>query len=347
MRPPLGGENPPRTRDLTSAPCAARPTSFFLCSESDLNAGSPATSPPRRPSVHAKGPTTELLKELAARPEPTTSTTASSPAKHSKPSSSANTLSQPVTPLMSGNLGSGLASTPTSISLHSMADSDDEAVVDDAAQSDTEGPIRAQEPVDPPGPSAPQLIMPSLTIPKRRPFTDKGRQMGRFKILIAGREGKHSGSENRSFVANRKPTGAGKSSLIRAVAQACDDIVHIDDIPQKRRQKEAVVVQASTKPLPMWWDELDESPKLRKRRSSDDTVLDRNICFIDTPNFSSAVEYISSMLLRNVSISEENETDLFAVLAGNGGFQVDVVLYLFADGEHIPHPYAKTPFANK
>lgn len=34
--------------------------------------------------------------------------------------------------------------------------------------------------------SAPQLVMPSIKMPSRRPFTDRGKNMGRLKILIAG-----------------------------------------------------------------------------------------------------------------------------------------------------------------
>lgn len=44
---------------------------------------------------------------------------------------------------------------------------------------------------------------------------------------------------------------------------------------------------ASTKALPEWWSDLDDS-QLVSRRSSvgGDTILDRNICFIDTPGYS-------------------------------------------------------------
>jgi hypothetical protein len=31
-----------------------------------------------------------------------------------------------------------------------------------------------------------QLIMPSIAMPSRRPFTDKGRAFGRLKLLFAG-----------------------------------------------------------------------------------------------------------------------------------------------------------------
>jgi hypothetical protein len=37
--------------------------------------------------------------------------------------------------------------------------------------------------------SASQLVMPSIKMPSRRPFTEKGRNIGRLKVLIAGDSG--------------------------------------------------------------------------------------------------------------------------------------------------------------
>lgn len=37
---------------------------------------------------------------------------------------------------------------------------------------------------------APQFVMPSIKMPSRRPFTEKGKNMGRLKLLIAGDSGK-------------------------------------------------------------------------------------------------------------------------------------------------------------
>lgn len=37
--------------------------------------------------------------------------------------------------------------------------------------------------------SQPELIMPSIKMPSRRPFTERGKQLGRYKILVAGRKG--------------------------------------------------------------------------------------------------------------------------------------------------------------
>jgi hypothetical protein len=38
--------------------------------------------------------------------------------------------------------------------------------------------------------SQPELIMPSIKMPSRRPFTQRGKRLGRFKILVAGRKGR-------------------------------------------------------------------------------------------------------------------------------------------------------------
>ena len=38
--------------------------------------------------------------------------------------------------------------------------------------------------------SAPQLVMPSIRMPTRRPFTERGRRMGRLKVMVAGRAGR-------------------------------------------------------------------------------------------------------------------------------------------------------------
>ena len=40
--------------------------------------------------------------------------------------------------------------------------------------------------------SASQLVMPSIKMPSRRPFTDRGKNMGRLKIMIAGDSGMYN-----------------------------------------------------------------------------------------------------------------------------------------------------------
>ena len=151
--------------------------------------------------------------------------------------------------------------------------------------------------------SAPQLIMPSIKMPSRRPFTEEGKRMGRLKVLIAG------------------DSGVGKTSLIKAIVQSCEHIVHVDPIAPSglmassltrsmpvgdmvgsgrqrggsRKQSgverpgtsQITEVYASTKPYPEWWSEVDDFRILRRRKSMGDAVLDRNICFVDTPGYGS------------------------------------------------------------
>lgn len=40
--------------------------------------------------------------------------------------------------------------------------------------------------------SAPQLVMPSIKMPSRRPFTDEGKRIGKLKVLIAGDSGTYT-----------------------------------------------------------------------------------------------------------------------------------------------------------
>ncbi|KAK3340127.1 Septin-domain-containing protein [Neurospora tetraspora] len=202
--------------------------------------------------------------------------------------------------------------------------------------------------------SAPQLIMPSINMPSRRPFTDQGKSMGRLKVLIAG------------------DSGVGKTSLIKAIVQSCEHIVHVDPItpspmsPQpslkssvtlkgkqtkggsrssSRRQSsngtgQITEVYASTKPYPQWWSEIDDLNVLKRRKSMEDTVLDRNICFVDTPGYGSGsssmdtitpvVQYIESQMQR-MNVNALNDGDMLNMLGGEGGVQIDVVFYLVSN----------------
>jgi len=108
---------------------------------------------------------------------------------------------------------------------------------------------------------------------------------------------------------------------------------------------EITEIHASTRAYPLWWSEMEESRVLRRRKSMGDTILERNICFIDTPGFDgseehadnadSVIQYIEGLLHRNASTATMSESDLLSMLSGNGGVQVDVVLYVFSHGMHI------------
>lgn len=90
--------------------------------------------------------------------------------------------------------------------------------------------------------------------------------------------------------------------------QACEDIVHVDplsttpiSIADTRRKKsksksrsgsadmqatsQITEVYASTRAYPAWWSDLEESRILRRRKSMGDSVLERNLCFVDTPGY--------------------------------------------------------------
>ena len=73
-----------------------------------------------------------------------------------------------------------------------------------------------------------------------------------------------------------------------------------------------------------------------------DTVLERNLCFVDTPGYSNGVsrmeiiqsilQYVELQLTKPFSALTGSEGDIAGLLSGSGGTQVDVVLYLIAQG---------------
>jgi len=118
-----------------------------------------------------------------------TSTVDSSPRKlprrFSPPSASHSltSLSQ-----ASQDLGLSSPGSPKSISNRSSRPSDEESMDEGGSQAIASSEDEAE--VSPEGgDSAPQLIMPSIKMPSRRPFTTHGKDIGRLKILIAGDTG--------------------------------------------------------------------------------------------------------------------------------------------------------------
>lgn len=69
-----------------------------------------------------------------------------------------------------------------------------------------------------------------------------------------------------------------------------------------------------------------------------DTVLERNICFVDTPGYSRGssekddmsmvVDYVESLLYQTSSVTTLEDNDALGVVSGSGGVLVDVVIYL-------------------
>lgn len=101
----------------------------------------------------------------------------------------------PLTPLnLSIQAGSSsLPSSPKSASNNSLKPLDDISITDDlssqaivSGEEDNEpGPALGQD-------SLSQLIMPSIRMPSRRPFTERGKAMGRLKLVLAGTSGRLS-----------------------------------------------------------------------------------------------------------------------------------------------------------
>ncbi|KAG8526801.1 uncharacterized protein KY384_008230 [Bacidia gigantensis] len=233
---------------------------------------------------------------------------------------------------------SSLASSPKTDSSRSLRPSDedlDEGGSQAIASSSEDEALRVADLQD----SAPQLIMPSIKMPSRRPFTDRGLAMGRLKILLAGN------------------SGVGKTSLIKSIVQTCADVVHVDSLPNgssfdspastrtKRMRsldqsyhQPITEIYASTKPYPHWWANAQKS-SLFQRKSMGDTVLERNLCFVDTPGYSAGMsklatmnevtEFVEDQLQRSFS-AKSGEGDVVSLLSGHGGSLVDVVFYLIS-----------------
>ncbi|KAI4754160.1 hypothetical protein E4T52_13703 [Aureobasidium sp. EXF-3400] len=273
-----------------------------------------------------------------------------SPTRRRVRSESLTSLGRSFTPLRASD-----ASTPRSPSVKSVRLSDEEgSIIDDTASqalhsSSEDDDIFADDTLiesasqTAPQSSIPQLVMPSISMPARRPFTERGKRIPRLKIMVAG------------------PSGTGKTSLIKSIVQVCEDVVHVDPIvaidsssTSTTRRDSIFETHASTKSYPPWWsDEIEQGRGLRRRKSMGDSILERNISFIDTPgwdmsgasdqeNMANAIstiqENIETSFRRNALTGELSDTDLLSVLSGSGGFQVDVLLYMFHPTSHQINP---------
>ncbi|KAF2007255.1 hypothetical protein P154DRAFT_592475 [Amniculicola lignicola CBS 123094] len=362
-------------------PASHVPTTFFLRSESEMeqsvssSQGTESTSRLRGSNygVQSLADTLEAAfgqegsegdkKEsprLASHGSPRLSRRPSESSKSSpkrthrrKPSNPA--LSAPLTPLNTESPSpyptSAVPSTPKSVSVHSLKLSDEESNVDESSsQAIASSGDEEEEPASrgEAGVSFPQLVMPSLQMPTRRPFTTKGKAMGKLKVLVAGE------------------AGLGKTSLIRSIVQLCEDIVHVDPLSpsssfshptpapkaKSRLSRRASMgttrimeIHASTKTLPPWYTDLDESRTQRRRKSMGDGVLERNLCFIDTPGYGKGVskqedtglivDFVESLLYQTASVTSMDDSDVTSLVSGRGGVQVDLVFYLLSPAHDI------------
>lgn len=87
-------------------------------------------------------------------------------------------------------VGSSLPSSPKSTSSRSFRPSDEDSAYDGGSQAIASSEEEEGGPLSQDLGSTLQLIMPSINMPRRRPFTARGKGIGRFKILVAGDSGK-------------------------------------------------------------------------------------------------------------------------------------------------------------
>lgn len=158
--------------------------------------------------------------------------------------------------------------------------------------------------------------------------------------------------------------GSGKTSLIKSIVQTCEDIVHVDPIGPSSLHAQmgssrrpdikgkgsgysgtsaTTEVFASTKPYPSWWSDLDDSRLLRRRKSFGDSVLERNLCFVDTPGYrkgasssdviDSVVHYVETQFHRIASTADMTDGEMTNFLTGNGGPQVDIVFFMISESK--------------
>ena len=91
---------------------------------------------------------------------------------------------------------SSLSNSPKSMSTRSLSE---ESLEDGASQAIISSGDEDADPQLPSPVNALQLIMPSIMMPSRRPFTDRGKSMGRLKVLIAGASGDKLALESASM----------------------------------------------------------------------------------------------------------------------------------------------------
>lgn len=114
----------------------------------------------------------------------------------------------------------------------------------------------------------PILVMPSMQGSQIRPYTAKGRDIGKLRILFCG------------------DSGSGKTTLLRTIVQQSADIVHFQHLTGSepgRATTEINEVKASSQPFPPW-----KRPSGVHNR--DDYTMEHNLCLIDTPGYGLSAE---------------------------------------------------------
>lgn len=229
MRPPIPDIAPSPSRkssfDQPSSDPTAVPATFFLSRSGGLDMDEPPDDAGSRDSMYGVQSLNETVQEASpsASPREVTDSVISEPRyhddlndnddaatshrrstlkplevsshfKHDTPlQPPSDDASCPLTPLNLSIQNGSLPSSPKSASINSLKPLDDISITDDLSQAVASG----EEDNNPQeGPTFPdsisQLVMPSIRMPSRRPFTERGKAMGRLKLVLAGASGELS-----------------------------------------------------------------------------------------------------------------------------------------------------------
>jgi len=147
----------------------------------------------RRSTLRPKPRTIDTFSENKHGFDPQLQTTTSSPSgpsQHSRAPSISHSLTSSSFHSHTGEApSSSMPSSPKSTSNRSFRPSDEDSMDEGGSQaiasSEEEDGGSSSEMKS----SAPELVMPSITMPSRRPFTGRGKSLGRLKMLIAGDSG--------------------------------------------------------------------------------------------------------------------------------------------------------------
>jgi hypothetical protein len=104
---------------------------------------------------------------------------------------------------------------------------------------------------------------------------------------------------------------------------------------RKKQNTSILEIMASTKAYPTWWTDMEESRVLKRRKSMGDTVLERNICFLDPIGHSDSrqddiFEFIEEAFWHADSVEELTDLERLHMVSGQGANIVDAVLYIFS-----------------
>lgn len=174
----------------------------------------------------------------------------------SQADNTAPSMSQSFASLSSQAPLSSIPSSPKSFSNRSSRPSDEDSMDEGGSQAlasseDDDVEPQCQSSMQD---SAPQLIMPSIKMPSRRPFTERGKSLGRLKMLIAGDSGMLIGTPEEH-----------PNTIILILGYSCrQDISHQVNCADMRRYCTRGSKYSFHRPAPL--SKIQEQAKQRQRQ---------------------------------------------------------------------------------